>query len=231
MDRVEDIIRFYAILEGLETRLGGMRRLTDSSGKNAWPQRGVYFFFEPGEVRSSSGIGLRVVRVGTHALTMTSQTTLWHRLSQHRGTKQNGGGNHRGSIFRLIVGEALLQRDSLQLESWGVGQSAPLEIRQSESNHERRVSAHIGMMPFLWLDIPDEAEGRAMRGMIERNSIGLLSNLNRDVIDPPSNTWLGRFSPRPKVRNSGLWNQNHVDEFHNPEFLDKLDSYIELLSK
>ena len=33
-----------------------------------WPARGVYFFREAGESRSDTGEGLRVVRVGTHAL-------------------------------------------------------------------------------------------------------------------------------------------------------------------
>jgi hypothetical protein len=42
----------------------------------AWPERGVYFFFEQGETRSKSHIAERVVRVGTHALTTSSQTTL-----------------------------------------------------------------------------------------------------------------------------------------------------------
>jgi len=34
-------------------------------------------------------------------------TTLWARLSQHRGSAKSGGGNHRCSIFRLLVGRAL----------------------------------------------------------------------------------------------------------------------------
>jgi hypothetical protein len=49
-----------------------------------------------------------IVRVGTHALETGSQTTLWKRLSQHRGQARSGSGNHRGSIFRLIVGTALI---------------------------------------------------------------------------------------------------------------------------
>ncbi len=74
------------------------------------------------EMRSDHGSGLRVVRVGTHAVTTTSRTTLWNRLSQHRGVAKTGGGNHRGSIFRLIVGTALKRRDGLNKPiSWGIG--------------------------------------------------------------------------------------------------------------
>jgi hypothetical protein len=104
MDRLSDLVRYYDLLDRLEQKLGGERRLSECSGRMDWPKRGVYFFFEPGEERRDSGHGPRVVRVGTHALTTNSRTTLWNRLSQHRGVEKSGGGNHRGSIFRLIVG-------------------------------------------------------------------------------------------------------------------------------
>jgi hypothetical protein len=52
----------------------------------------VYFFMEEGETRSDSGIGARIVRVGTHALKEGSGTKLWTRLSQHRGQEKSGGG-------------------------------------------------------------------------------------------------------------------------------------------
>jgi hypothetical protein len=77
-----------------------------------WPKRGVYFFRELGENRSDTGEGPRIVRVGTHALKSGSQTKLWTRLSQHKGQPSTGRGNHRGSIFRLIVGTALIKRDA-----------------------------------------------------------------------------------------------------------------------
>ena len=69
-----------------------------------WPKRGVYFFFKPGETRRDGTP--RVVRVGTHALKTGSGTSLWDRLSKHRGNlagRSPGAGNHRGSIFRLHV--------------------------------------------------------------------------------------------------------------------------------
>ena len=86
--------------------LPGPRRLRDCHGSDGWPQRGVYFFFEPGEVRADGSD--RVVRVGTHALTATSQATLWGRLRQHRGRLAGlhpGGGNHRASVFRAGMSE------------------------------------------------------------------------------------------------------------------------------
>ncbi len=104
--RLDDLVKFYRLLDVLDGQLGGARVLGDCSGKLTWPRRAVYFFTEDGECRTDTGAGPRVVRVGTHALRNGSRTTLWNRLSQHRGSARSGGGNHRGSIFRLIVGTA-----------------------------------------------------------------------------------------------------------------------------
>ena len=96
-----------------------------------------------------------MVRVGTHAVSANSRTTLWNRLHTHRGAS-SGGGNHRGSIFRKRVGEALLQIRSYPTEiaaSWGIDNSAPRSTRLAEVPLERDVSAVIGAMPFLWIEV------------------------------------------------------------------------------
>jgi hypothetical protein len=227
MKRLEDLQRFYRILGELEERTGGKRLLSECSGKLAWPQRGVYFFMEESELRSDSGAGPRIVRVGTHALTPGSQTTLWKRLSQHRGTSRSGGGNHRGSIFRLIVGTALIKRDGHACPSWDDRTStAPAEIRQGEYSLECAVSKAIGAMRFLWLEIADDPGSNSERGLIERNSIALLSNHGKQPLDPPSPDWLGHCCNRPLVRTSGLWNNNHVEESYDPAFLDRLEQLV-----
>ena len=121
-----------------------------------WPRRGIYFFQEPGETRNDTGNGPRIVRVGTHGLKAGSGTKLWTRLSQHKGQARSGGGNHRGSIFRLIVGTSLIEKDGHEYPTWGQGSSAPREAREPEQPLERAVSAVIGEMPFLWLVVKDE---------------------------------------------------------------------------
>lgn len=208
-------------MDSLEKNLGGARTLAACSGRLDWPQRGVYFFREPGECRSDTGSGPRIVRVGTHALNPASDTKLWARLVQHKGPVSTGGGNHRGSIFRLIVGAALIDRDGLNYPTWGKGNTAKGDVRNGELPLEREVSQFIGNMPFLWLAVK-EGSGQRSRGYIERNSIALLSNFNKPPLDPPSPNWLGRDCNREKVRNSGLWNSNHVDERYDPAFLDQL---------
>ena len=253
-DRAADTSRFYDLLGRLATRTGGPRVLRDCSGRMDWPRRGVYFFFEPGETRSgfdsdsdtgtcpgSDGRG-RVVRVGTHGLTAGSKSVLWGRLSQHRGDAGSGRGNHRGSIFRLLVGIALAQRNGLPLPpSWGVGNSrgaaarrlglSPAVIKDTEENLERLVSRYIGQMPFLWLDIPDEPGPNSRRGFIERNAIALLSSFKTPAVDRPSHNWLGLNSDRERVRQSGLWNNAHVEQAWHPDFLAEMELRIEAMSR
>lgn len=222
-DRLHDLNRFYSILSQIE-RCHGTLRLIDSHGRMIWPRRGVYFFFEADETRSNSSAVPRVVRVGTHALKASSNASLWNRLSQHKGTSSKGGGNHRGSIFRLLIGDAFMKRSpEIACPTWGRGASAPADVREGEQHLERLVSAYIGGMPFLCLGIEDEPGPDSLRGFIERNAIGLLSNYNRDQIDPPSSGWLGRLSSRERVRGSGLWNNDHTNEQYDPKFLDLMD--------
>jgi hypothetical protein len=94
--RISDLQDFYAILAALERKLDKSRKLANCSGHLSWPRRGVYFFMEEGENRSHSGIGPRVVRIGTHALTESSKTQLWTRLSQHRDRIRTEGGQQVG---------------------------------------------------------------------------------------------------------------------------------------
>lgn len=223
--RLADLHRFYALMDELARRTGGPRRLAECSGRLDWPQRGVYFFMEPGEVRRESGDGPRIVRVGTHALKDGSRTTLWKRLSQHKG-QRSGGGNHRGSIFRLLVGAALLADDPALCSTWGQGNNAARDIREAERELESRVSTVIGRMPFLFVHIGDDPGPQSLRGVIERNAIALLSNSGKPPLDRASDGWLGAVCPRTRVRASHLWNQNHVDEAYDPAFLDTLEALV-----
>lgn len=237
MGRLDDLKLFYSLMDKLEFQVSGKRKLADCDGRMEWPNRGVYFFFESGENRSNSGTGPRVVRVGTHAITKKSRTSLWSRLSQHRGVQRTGGGNHRGSIFRLIVGTSIKRRDGQdQPTSWGVAGDPSdaarrlgivrTELLDGEQSLEQTVSHHIGNMPFLWLDVADLPDPNSLRRKIERNSIALLSNYDRHRMDPPSSSWLGNHSDRARVHQSGLWNCNHVEETHDPGFLFDLEQRI-----
>ena len=232
--RTKELDRFYELIDELRIRCGGTRILAECNGRMSWPRRGVYLFFENGELRSD-GVTPRVVRVGTHGL-RPSKSTLWGRLNQHKGHVGGsfaGGGNHRGSVFRRHVGSALLASgewpDAVQA-SWPNGQNASRLVRATEHPLERAVTATIGSMPFLWLAVDDEPSSTSDRGVIEVGSIALLSNIDRAAIDGPSDDWLGRRARSDLISRSGIWNVNHVQQPADGEFLRTFESWLERMN-
>jgi hypothetical protein len=224
--RLSDIKRFYSIIDLLEKKNSHKKFLSNSNGRQKWIQRGVYFFFENNQMRIDSGDGLRVTRVGTHALKEGSKTTLWRRLAQHKGTVKNNGGNHRGSIFRTLIGTALINKYTLNSSTWGQRNSNSKDTRSSELELEQCVSKTIRQMPFLCLLINDVASKESLRGYIERNSIALLSNSNKKPLDAASEEWLGHNCNRERVKKSHLWNQNHVDDIYDLDFLNVFEELV-----
>ena len=202
-NRERDTERFYDLLALLEKRIGSKRKLADCHRNFGWPARGVYLFFEEGETRSKSNSDLRVVRVGTHAVTAQSQSRLWHRLYEH---KQDGG----RSVFRDHVNRALRKRA-------GNGR---------EHNHTRCISMYIGQMPFLWINV-DGDNSHKLRTRIERNTIALLSNWRADAPDRHSPDWLGIHSGKAEIKRSGLWNVQHTKSRYDGSYLEELSSCVE----
>lgn len=224
--RTRDLRAFYDVLNQLAA-ITGKTRLADWRRGPSLGRRGVYFFFESGEDRSDSGDAPRVVRVGTHALRQGSRSTLSGRLRQHRGITSSGGGNHRASVFRQHVGRCLAVRHpDLAVATWGVGASAPADVRAREHALEQVVSQTIGAMSVVAVPIDDDAGPTSQRGYVERNAIALLSNLGRPALDAPSAAWLGRGSASPEIRGSGLWNVNHVRETHAHEFVERFADFV-----
>ena len=217
--------RFYGLIDRLRALPHQANPLGECSARDAWPDRGVYFFTEPGESRRDSIDSPRIVRVGTHAVSAGSKATLWSRLRAHRGTG-SGGGNHRGSIFRLHVGDAIALRDGTPVPTWGKESSANRTIRETEAPHERRVSEYLATMSVTWVSVPDVAGPKSDRSVIERGAVALLSN-RLSPIDLPSPTWLGAMSPREVIRRSGLWNLNYVGDEVQLDFLDVFESAVE----
>lgn len=228
-DRLLQMDRFYGLLDRVMASNSSVsRKLAEQTRASVRHERGIYFFFEAGEMRMTSPFQNRVVRIGTHAVSKGSRATLWNRLRTHRGGG-DGLGNHRSSIFRLHVGESLIRRGGLEpiLPTWGQGQSASADVRLSEVEIELAVSRHIGEMSVAWLEVPDAASADSDRGYLERNFIALLAG-RTGPLDLPSANWLGRWSSREAVSQSGLWNVNHVYESFDPQALDVLEQYVEV---
>jgi hypothetical protein len=225
MDRLNDLRRFYEILDRQESKLGGKRFFTNKNWAQNIPKRGVYYFFEPGEYRSHSGSGLRVVRVGTHAVNKKSRRSLRDRLAQHRGNIKNGGGHHSGSIFRKHIGCAQIKQSQMSVEIMTTWME---EIGDSESELplEQAVSWYIKQMPFIWIEVDDPPFPEKQRGFVESNSIALLSNWGKSPLDPQSIAWLGGCSSNEEIRKSGLWSVKHVKESYKPSLLDLLEDLV-----
>jgi hypothetical protein len=186
----------------------------------------AYFIIAP-SFNVERGQMPRILRVGTHAVSQGSKTTLWDRLSTHRGTSA-GRGSHRSSIFRLHVGRAWARFAEKETwpTSWAQGQSATLHVRQGEERLEQQVSKLIRAMRVLWLDVGDEPGPSSERAYLERNAIGLLSRMG--LLRPSAEIdWLGYFSSDWRIAASGLWNLNHVFRRPDAHFIKRMTVAVE----
>ena len=227
MDRAGTVREFYTQIDKLERRIGGRWRLLHADARRPWPERGVFFLVERHERRTGSGVGSRIVHVGTHALSEGSGSTLWSCLRQHRGNVNPPGGNHRASRLRKMVGEAMMaHKRELAVDSWGRGASGPLRTMQAEAMVERLVSRRIGAMSVVCLPVEDAPGPDRLRASIARNAIALLSGFVETSPDPPSSYRLGRHCPRERVRGSGWWNDDHMDAAPDATFLEVLGDLV-----
>jgi hypothetical protein len=217
---------FYRVMTRLYRAQNGGIPFASTTGHLDWPTRGVYFLLEDTE-RNNKPFEFRITRVGTHAVSSGSRTTLWDRLATHRGVG-NGSGSHRSSIFRLHVGRSIIASGGhANISTWGAGQVADRATRDDETTLEREVTKVIGRMRVLVVAIGDDPGPSSDRSYVERNAIGLLSRAA--VLHPrKSRTWLGNWSASHKISTSGLWNLNHLYDVPDPQFVDVLEQYVDV---
>jgi hypothetical protein len=167
----------------------------------ALPFNGIYLLFEKGEIAHGTN---RIVRVGTH----TGINQLQSRLKQHFLVE-----NKDRSIFRKNIGRALLNRDRDPfLSDWELDLTAR-KAKEQHSGHvdmtrqqivERRVSDYI-QSSFRFVVVPVDEKKRRLR--LESR---LISTISLCETCRPSLDWLGRFSPKEKIKKSGLWLVNEL---------------------
>jgi hypothetical protein len=162
----------------------------------AIPLNGIYLLFEKGETAHG---GKRIVRVGTH----TGQNQLRSRLRQHFVNE-----NKDRSIFRKNIGRALLSKaNDPFLQQWELdlttkaakAQHAAAIDFSKQKRVERDVTRYIqdrfSFVTFR-LDLPEQ------RKSIESKLISALSLCDECDASPH---WLGQYSPKTKICESGLW--------------------------
>jgi len=185
----------------LHQLLRDLRRFRFPFDESKIPFSGIYILFEQGE----SGHGMdRIVRVGTH----TGDNQLRSRLREHFVNE-----NKDRSIFRKNIGRALLNREQDPfLEQWDLD----LTTRKNRGKYqgradfdkqkqvEKRVTEYIQGHFSLVLFQVDEKQRRLD---LESKIISTVSSCEECF---PSKLWLGLHSPKPKIRQSGLWNVNEL---------------------
>lgn len=222
--RREAIARSYEMFGHLAKAIG-LHPLRDIL-QGEIPKQGVYFFFDDNEPTRFSTVVPRLVRVGTHGVSAGSVATLRNRLRTHLGTRA-GAGNHRASVFRLHVGRAIIERDGFQelYPNWGKGQSASKNITELEAPLEAKVSEYIGNLKVLFIPVLDTAGTGSMRATIERQFIAMFTE-GHCSIEESSPGWLGRFSDKASIKDSGLWNVRDVGSEYDLRFIPLLDSLL-----
>jgi hypothetical protein len=164
------------------------------------PKNGIYILFEKGE-RGHGGD--RIVRIGTH----TGKDQLRSRLKQHFMNK-----NKDRSIFRKNIGRNILNKNKDPfLKQWELD----LTTKKAKQKHkhinfekqnqvEEKVSKYI-QNNFSFVILP--IENKKKRKEIESKIISTVSLCD---YCRPSKRWFCLFSPKQKIRESGLWLINEL---------------------
>ncbi len=165
------------------------------------PKNGIYVLFEKDEKAHG---GDRVVRIGTH----TGQDQLPSRLKQHFLNE-----NKDRSIFRKNIGRTLLnkRKDSF-LKEWELDLTtkkaksrflASINLEKQRQT-EKQVSEYIQKnFSFIVFPIEDKEKRLEIESKII-STISLCKNCR------PTGNWFGLFSPKEKIKKSGLWLVNEL---------------------
>jgi len=227
--RTQDLNRMYELLNQKAFKDKFHFKFPNLSGGKIISKRGVYLFTMDSEARLFHSDIERIVRVGTHAVSYKSKSTLWQRLKTHRG-KNNGSGNHRSSVFRLHIGSSIINKESLVCPTWGIGQSKPEFDHPIEPKIERLVSEYMLAMSVMYISVNDKASKFSDRAYLEQNMIALISE-QRIPLDVADENWLGFNCINESVQKSSIWNVNYTDKHYDPRFIDVLEKYIDFMIK
>lgn len=191
------------ICERLHRLVNGLPVYRYPFNEDLIPRSGLYLMFEEGEWAHGTS---RIVRVGTH----TGEGMLRSRLLEHFVNR-----NKDRSIFRKNVGRALLARDGDPLlQEWNSDRTgrqsrvSPLsqDVVAGIERTEDRVTEYIrGHIRFVVIALG----GRSTRLRLEA---ALIATVAQCQMCRPSADWLGRYSPLVRVRESGLWQVQHLDD-------------------
>jgi hypothetical protein len=170
--------------------------------KNEISRNGIYIIFEIGETYKNFD---RIVRVGTH----TGNNQLYSRLNQHFVKE-----NKNRSIFRKNIGRCILNKaGNPYLQTWEFDATSAEGKRmyekmidvELEKQIEKIITRYIqANLSFCVLKVDDKQQRLFWEAKIA-------STLAQSKELKPSPGWLGYYSPKEKIRTSGLWQVNELN--------------------
>lgn len=182
------------------------------------PENGIYFFYEQGEVWGHGGDKQRIVRIGTHRDGNFRSRIAEHYLldeSKMNFDKNKAKPSDR-SIFRKNIGRALLNRkNGKYLPTWEIdftikkNREKSLHLRdiRKEIEIESEITATLRKnFSFRCFKLGSQTERMGKTGL-ESSLIGTISHCK---LCKPSNKWLGNYSPKKQIKESGLWLVQHL---------------------
>ena len=178
-----------------------MKKYCFPFNKNEIPRNGIYVLFEKEEFGHLTD---RIVRIGTH----TGNNQLCSRLYQHFVNE-----NKDRSIFRKNIGRALLNKNEDQfLKQWEIDLTTKnakklyshsidfVKQKKVEEMVTKYIQNNFSFAVF-------QVDNKERRLKIESKIISTISLCDECK---PSKNWLGLFSPKEKIRRSGLWVVNEL---------------------
>lgn len=185
-------------------------RLSFPFDKKDIPENGIYIIFEKGETLGELD---RIVRIGTHE----ADNNLITRLNQHFS------GNKNGSAFRKYIGFCIISQENPKyLPTWKLKSSQHEEVNKKyERELEECISHYIKKhTSFIVFEVNTKEE----RLFWEKKLIATLAQSDETKA---SDNWLGNHSPELKIKQSGLWQTQHI----KAEILtdDEFDELVKLV--
>ncbi|MDR0521726.1 MAG: DUF123 domain-containing protein [Planctomycetaceae bacterium] len=164
--------------------------------KDKIPDNGIYILFESGEIAHSVD---RIVRVGTHR----GENRLYSRLEEHFSKE-----NKDRSILRKNIGMAILNKNNDSfLKYWEIDLTTKAAkekyLKEIDMEKQKRIEKEVtnyiqSNISFVVFGIDDQKD----RSILEKSIISTISLCNKCK---QSEGWLGNYSPKEKIMESGLW--------------------------
>ncbi|MDZ4856946.1 MAG: hypothetical protein SGJ26_19170 [Nitrospirota bacterium] len=182
------------------------------------PDNGIYCFYERGEKWGHGGPIPRIVRIGTHKDGNFRSWISEHYLLVDAKMKfdETKPAPKDRSIFRKNLGRALLNKNKDEYrELWEVDFTTSANRakykRQRDIAHEMTIERKITDLirerfAFRFVSVRNERTRIGSSGL-ESALIGTCAGCESCG---PSNKWLGLHSPKPLIRDNGLWLVQHL---------------------